>query len=233
VSPTRANRVSPPTVTQYVIETVRADILSGRYPMNSRLDQQAIAAELGVSIIPVRECLRQLEAEGLVQISPRRGVFVVELSIDEFREIYSIREVLEELAIQKALPHMTPTYLEHVSQINARFIQAIQDRACATALEINQEFHLALYEPAQQPLLIDLISSLSTRSMRYRQIYVNLPNRAQQAIVDHETILAACRNRDVVAAGQAVRSHLRRTLEGVLATLKVSPESDHHPSDCS
>jgi DNA-binding GntR family transcriptional regulator len=233
VSSTRANRVSPPTVTQYVIETVRADILSGRYPMNSRLDQQAIAAELGVSIIPVRECLRQLEAEGLVQISPRRGVFVVELSIDEFREIYSIREVLEELAIQKALPHMTPTYLEHVSQINARFIQAIQDRACATALEINQEFHLALYEPAQQPLLIDLISSLSTRSMRYRQIYVNLPNRAQQAIVDHETILAACRNRDVVAAGQAVRSHLRRTLEGVLATLKVSPESDHHPSDCS
>ncbi|MBO9384701.1 MAG: GntR family transcriptional regulator [Roseiflexus sp.] len=171
--------------------------------------------------------------QGLVQISPRRGVFVVELSIDEFREIYSIREVLEELAIQKALPHMTPTYLEHVSQINARFIQAIQDRACATALEINQEFHLALYEPAQQPLLIDLISSLSTRSMRYRQIYVNLPNRAQQAIVDHETILAACRNRDVVAAGQAVRSHLRRTLEGVLATLKVSPEPDYHPSDCS
>jgi DNA-binding GntR family transcriptional regulator len=211
VSPTRANRVSPPTVTQYVLETVRADILSGRYPMNSRLDQQAIAAELGVSIIPVRECLRQLEAEGLVQISPRRGVFVVELSIDEFREIYSIRQVLEELAIQQALPHMTPAHLEYVSQINARFIQAIQDRAFATALEINQEFHLALYEPAQQPLLIDLISSLSTRSMRYRQIYVNLPNRAQQAIVDHETILAACRNRDVVAAGQAVRSHLRRT----------------------
>ncbi|WP_083763274.1 GntR family transcriptional regulator [Roseiflexus sp. RS-1] len=61
MSSTRANRVSPPTVTQYVIETVRADILSGRYPMNSRLDQQAIAAELGVSIIPVRECLRQLK----------------------------------------------------------------------------------------------------------------------------------------------------------------------------
>ncbi|NWG21129.1 MAG: GntR family transcriptional regulator [Chloroflexi bacterium] len=233
MSPTRANRVSPPTVTQYVLETVRADILSGRYPMNSRLDQQAIAAELGVSIIPVRECLRQLEAEGLVQISPRRGVFVVELSIDEFREIYSIREVLEALAIQKALPHMTPAHLDDVGQINARFIQAIQDRAFATALEINQEFHLALYEPAQQPLLIDLISSLSTRSMRYRQIYVNLPNRAQHAIVDHETILTACRNRDVVAADQAVRSHLRRTLEGVLATLKVSPESDHHPSDGS
>lgn len=231
--PTRASRVSPPTVAQYVLETVRADILSGRYPMNSRLDQQAIAAELGVSIIPVRECLRQLEAEGLVQISPRRGAFVVELSIDEFREIYSIREVLEELAIQKALPHMTPAHLEHVSRINARFIQAIQDGACATALEINQEFHLALYEPAQQPLLLDMISSLSTRSMRYRQIYVNLPNRAQQAIVDHETILAACRNRDVVAACQAVRSHLRRTLEGVLATLKVSPESEHHPADHS
>jgi DNA-binding GntR family transcriptional regulator len=233
VSPTRANRISPPTVTQYVLETVSADILSGWYPMNSRLDQQAIATEPGVSIIPVRECLRQLEAEGLVQISPRRGVFVVELSIDEFREIYSIREVLEELAIQQALPYMTPAHLEYVSQINARFIQAIQDRACATALEINQEFHLALYEPAQQPLLIDLISSLSTRSMRYRQIYVNLPNRAQQAIVDHETILAACRNRDVVAAGQAVRSNLRRTLEGVLATLKASPEPDHHPSDHS
>jgi len=61
MSSTRANRVSPPTVTQYVLETVRADILSGRYPMNSRLDQQAIAAELGVSIIPVRECLRQLK----------------------------------------------------------------------------------------------------------------------------------------------------------------------------
>ncbi len=75
-------------------------------------------------------------------------------------------------------------------------------------------------------MLLDLISSLSTRSMRYRQIYVNLPNRAQQAIVDHEAILDACRSGDPIAAGQAVRSHLRRTLEGVLATLKVAPESD-------
>lgn len=226
MSSIRANRVSPPTVVQYVLETVRADILNGRYPMNSRLDQQAIAAELGVSIIPVRECLRQLEAEGLVQISPRRGAFVVELSVDEFREIYSIREVLEELAIHKALPHFTAAHLDHVNQINARFVQAINERAYSTALEINQEFHLALYEPAQQPLLLDLISSLSTRSMRCRQIYVNLPNRAQQAIVDHETILDACRSGDPVAAGQAVRSHLRRTLEGVLATLRVAPESD-------
>ncbi|MFQ3630444.1 GntR family transcriptional regulator [Roseiflexus sp.] len=226
MSPVRSNRISPPTVMQYVLETVRADILSGRYPMSSKLDQQAIAAELGVSIIPVRECLRQLEAEGLVQISPRRGAFVVELSVDEFREIYGIREVLEELAIHKALPHYTPAHLDHVSQINARFIEAINDRAYATALEINQEFHLTLYEPARQPLLLDLISSLSTRSMRYRQIYVNLPNHAQQAIIDHEAILDACRSGDSIAAGQAVRSHLRRTLEGVLATLKVAPESD-------
>jgi DNA-binding GntR family transcriptional regulator len=69
-------------ISSYVLKTIRDGILSGRYPLGSRLDQQALAEELGVSVIPVREGLRQLEAEGLVQIYPRRGVYVAEPSVD-------------------------------------------------------------------------------------------------------------------------------------------------------
>lgn len=83
----------PTTLASYVFNTIREEILSGHYLPGLRIDQKLLAEELGVSLIPVRESLRQLEAEGLVRSYPHRGVFVAERSADEVIEIGRIREV--------------------------------------------------------------------------------------------------------------------------------------------
>ena len=87
-------KAAPPTLAGYVVSAIREGILNGRYPVGGRLDQKSLADELGVSIIPVREGLRQLEAEALVTMLPHRGAFVASFSIDRLLEIYRIRAVL-------------------------------------------------------------------------------------------------------------------------------------------
>jgi len=86
----REQNSGPITVTAYVVDTLRKGILAGDYQIGEKLDQKLLAEKLGVSIIPVREGLRQLEAEGLIRLVPRRGAFVAELSIAELKEIYLI-----------------------------------------------------------------------------------------------------------------------------------------------
>ena len=117
---TEGRTKAPPTTTSYVMEAIREGILGGRYPLGSRLDQKAIAAELGVSLVPVREGLRLLEAEGFVNIYPRRGVFVIDASVDGLQELYRIREVLEELATQLAVPNLTDPTLDRLGDIDRR-----------------------------------------------------------------------------------------------------------------
>lgn len=211
---------APPTVADYVLNSLRDGILAGRYPLGARLDQQTLADELGVSVIPVRESLRQLEAEGLVRIYPRRGAFVAELSIDELKEIYLIRETLEELAIQLAVPNLSPQTLEQLGDIIEQMEQATSAQDFARLLDLNRSFHFAIYEASRRPLLLHMITGLWDRSSLYRRLYTYLPERAPQALAEHKEIYAACRAGDAAAAGRAVRNNVRQTTEGILTKIR-------------
>ena len=210
---------SPPTTTSYVMDAIRDGILEGRYPLGSRLDQQAIADELGVSLVPVREGLRLLEAEGFVNIYPRRGVFVIDASIDSLQELYRIREVLEELATQLAVPKLTDETLQQLNDITDQMEHATQSRDFAQLLELNYTFHFTIYEVANQPLLLEMLSSLWNRSSIYRRLYTYLPERTPQSLIEHKEIYAACKSGNATVAGQAVRNNVQQTVKGIVAKL--------------
>jgi DNA-binding GntR family transcriptional regulator len=201
------------------MEAIREGILGGRYPLGSRLDQKAIAAELGVSLVPVREGLRLLEAEGFVNIYPRRGVFVIDASVDGLQELYRIREVLEELATQLAVPNLTDPTLDRLGDILERMEQATDSLDFARLFELNYTFHFAIYEAANQPLLLDMLSSLWNRSSIYRRLYTYLPERAGQTLIEHQHIYETCKAGDPIGAGQAVRHNVQQTVKGILAKL--------------
>jgi DNA-binding GntR family transcriptional regulator len=201
------------------MDAIREGILAGRYPLGARLDQKAIADEFGVSIVPVREGLRLLEAEGFVKIFPRRGVFVIDASIDGLQELYRIREVLEELATQLAVPNFSAETLQQLGDIIALMEQATDNRDFARLFELNYTFHFTIYAAANQPLLLEILASLWNRSSIYRRLYTYLPERAPQALVEHKQIYAACMAGDVAAAGQAVRYNVYQTVKGILAKL--------------
>jgi DNA-binding GntR family transcriptional regulator len=212
---TREN--GPITVTDYVVNSIRERILAGYYAAGARLDQQTLIEDLGASLIPVRESLRQLEVEGLVQIHPHRGAFVAELSIAKLKEIYLIREVLEETAAQLAVPNLSVQQLDDLAALIEKMERATGANDYAQLFDLNRAFHFTLYETSGNSLLIQMISGLWDRSRRYRQLYTHLPKRASQALVEHKEIYNACIAGDNILAGKAVRNNVRQTTVGILA----------------
>jgi len=212
---TREN--GPITVTEFVVNSIRERILAGYYVAGARLDQQTLIGDLGVSLIPVRESLRQLEAEGFVQIHPHRGAFVAELSITDLKEIYLVREVLEETATQMAVPNLSVQKLDDLAALIEKMERATDANDYAQLFNLNREFHFTIYEASDNSLLIQMIGGLWDRSRRYRQLYTHLPKRASQALVEHKEIYLACKVGNYVSAGTAVRNNVRQTTVGILA----------------
>jgi DNA-binding GntR family transcriptional regulator len=212
---TREN--GPITVTDYVVNSIRERILAGYYAAGARLDQQTLIEDLGASLIPVRESLRQLEGEGLVQIHPHRGAFVADLSITELKEIYLVREVLEETAAQLAVPNLSTQQLDDLAALIEKMEHATAANDYAQLFDLNRAFHFTLYETSSNSLLIQMITGLWDRSRRYRQLYTYLPERTSQALVEHKDIYSACMAGDADKAGTAVRNNVRQTTIGILA----------------
>jgi len=214
----------PITVTDYVVNSIRERILAGYYPAGARLDQQTLIEDLGVSLIPVRESLRQLEVEGLVQIHPHRGAFVAKLSITDLKEIYLVREVLEETAAQLAVPRLTAQSVADLAALIEKMERATQANDYAQLFDLNRVFHFTIYETSDNSLLIQMIGGLWDRSRRYRQLYTHLPRRASQALVEHKDIYAACLAGDKLSAGSAVRNNVRQTTVGILEKFYAETE---------
>ena len=219
---TREN--GPVTVTDYVVNSIRERILAGKYPAGMRLDQQTLIGDLGASLIPVRESLRQLEVEGLIQIHPHRGAFVAELSTSELQEIYLVREVLEETASQLAVLNLTAQMLEDLGRLIEKMEGATKASDYAQLFDLNRAFHFAIYSASKNMLLIQMISGLWDRSRRYRQLYTHLPKRAFQALLEHKEIYAACQAGDGARVGAAVRKNVRQTTIGILDQLQTTTE---------
>ena len=213
---------SPPTVSSYVLNAIRDSILEGRYPLGSRLDQQALAEELGVSVIPIREALRKLEAKGLVRIYPRRGVFVAEPSVDDLEEIYRIREVLEELATQVAVPSLSSQALKQLSDIIEQMERAAADDDLVALLELDRAFRFTIYDASPQPILLGVLSSLWDRASLYQRLYGRSSERVRQTLARYIEIHAACEAGEAEAAGQAVREHIRQMAQEILEQLRAN-----------
>jgi DNA-binding GntR family transcriptional regulator len=203
------------TVAEQVLDHIREAILSGRLAAGTRIDQHAIAGELGISIIPVRESLRQLEAEGLIEKRPYRGAFVAELSMTELMDIYVTRESLEELATRLAVERMTPETLESLDKLIEEMSQATKGGDRAALFDLNASFHFTLYTASRNAILCQIIESLWDRSTVYRRRFTFMPERAGQALAEHREILAACRRGDAATAGAAVRANVAQTTKAI------------------
>ena len=212
-------RPVPATRSEAVASALRDLIRRGEYAPGTRLMQAAIAERFGVSTTPVREAFASLAREGLVRQDPHRGVVVFQPSLEELRENYEIRVVLEGLAAELAAPRMTDEALAD--------LEAIQDRFSRVGLPgglpweqgpvLNQQFHARMYAEAERPRLVEIIATLRQAATSYLGMTVSRPDMAyrQRAQAEHEAILAALRARDGRAAGRLMRAHLRHNEQHV------------------
>lgn len=195
------------TTQAMVTAGLRKAILEGVLEQNEPVRQQAIARQFGVSRIPVREALRELEGEGLVSVYPHRGAVVTGLSRGEAQEIIEIRIALETLSIVKALPNLTEQDFQRAqSAIDATEEEDLEDRWA----EINWQFHEALLTPANRPRLISLIKEQHNSFERYIRMHLALVDYAK-AQREHRTLLEACRKREPVLVKKLWTEHLENT----------------------
>ena len=213
---------APVIANESIADALRADILRGNLKSGQALKQDEIAAQFGVSKIPVREALVQLKAEGLVNFYPNRGAFVSELSAAEADEIYVMRIALETAVLARAIPSLTVAQLKRAEEI----LKAIdQEENIAKWGELNWEFHATLYAPAALPRLMDTIKALHTNIARYLVLYLAGMAYQKKSQKEHRAILAACRHGDIEKAVTVLESHLRGASEHLVAYLNKQESS--------
>lgn len=209
------------TLQQAVAEDLRDAILRGRLTGGARLTQTDIATGYGVSPIPVREALRQLESEGLVKSAPHRGAVVASLSQEELRDLYDIRIALESLATRLAIPRAESGDFAKLESLYSRMNS---ERDPSRWLDLNFEFHRTLYAPCYRPHLSSLIDTLRRNTERYLRVGAKSADRLRAAQVEHRRILQAYREKDESAATSALQEHLQNTLKTLLGLLEGGVE---------
>ncbi|WP_047865229.1 GntR family transcriptional regulator [Rubrobacter aplysinae] len=217
------------TTQDMVSEGLREAILGGTLAGGEALRQEELGERFGVSRIPVREALRQLEGEGLVEFHPHRSAVVTSLSYLEVEEISEIRVSLETLALRRALPMMSRESLDRAGEV-LNLIDAEEDLRKSWG-ELNWRFHEALFAPAERPRLISLIKSQHTAFERYIRFHLALADYDKPQH-EHRELLELCRRGESGAAEALLARHIQDIsglLQEHLDRLPVNEANQGHP----
>jgi len=185
------------------LSQLRSRILTGSLPAGSKLHQEEIATQLGMSRIPVRDAIRTLASEGLVRLEPRRTAIVTPVSLDDVAELYELRGAVEPLASGLAVPNMTAGDLLRMRGLLRTMIESEDPLEW---LEANDEFHACLFENSGRPRMIALLRQAREQTRRYTGI--RMAEGRADLDAEHRLILVAAERRDMQAVEALVRAHL-------------------------
>ncbi len=206
---------------QNAYERLFEEIRSGLLRPGARLTETEIADRMDISRTPVREAIRRLEADGLVDHQPRTGAVVRSLDYPEIMELYEMRTVLEGTAARLAARAASPVELEELQLMNEEMAAAAGDSVAMVRL--NRLFHTRLLDAARNRFLLKSMASVETTLLILGPSSMESPERAQQALEEHQRLLAALIARDGAAAETAMRDHLE---QAQLARLRILRQSD-------
>lgn len=203
----------PSTKTEFVYRTIRKDILDGNLQPGQRLRLSEIAGRYEISEMPVREALRKLQHDGLVEFEDHRGATVSDLGLERIVEIIAVRTHLEVYAMCEAMPRHTP---ESLRQLDALLARMKKTRNPGQYSELNRRFHKLMSEPCPNAFLKAEIETLWNKVWRTRSesIFQLLPSRLDEATREHERMVEAMRRQSVDEVHRTAMSHRLRTLEG-------------------
>ncbi|MEB2401107.1 MAG: GntR family transcriptional regulator [Alcaligenaceae bacterium] len=202
------------TATDRVYLELRKRILDGALAEGSPIRQDDIAAELGVSKIPVREALMRLQSEGLVSFTPNAGATVTVLTVADYVEMLDMRIAIECRALELAVPNMAASDIAHARALLDAYHAAITEEGWS---ELNARFHECLYAPANRPRLVALIKSVQDQMGKIMRQRVSAVAGHERSHRDHVKILDACERGDVDEAVALLRRHIEHTQREVQA----------------
>jgi DNA-binding GntR family transcriptional regulator len=214
------------TVVSATLQALRERILRGELVEGEQLRQEALAEELGVSRIPLREALRQLQSEGLVTFYPHRGAVVSTLSPEEISEAFELRAVLEPDLLRRAIPNLTEADFARARGVLAAYEADLQSGDVSTWGELNWQFHSIILAPANRPLSLGIVQNLNYHSNRYVRLQIMLTHGETRAAQEHQLILAYCEKRETDAACSLLIEHILHAGRALVDYLRNHRRSD-------
>ena len=206
----------------WVFQVIRTAIIRGVLPGGMPLRQDEISTTLNVSHIPVREALRQLEAQGLVRIYPNRGAVVTKLSASELANVMDTRIMLETGTLGAAIPLMTD---ETICKARQYLDEFNEEQNMEYLDSINLKLHFALYEPSGNKVAIGLIDQFHANVDRYlHPFYTKADMLRVKNIAEHRALIDACEAKDTVLAKAILRTHLESTKQALLRSPLLAEE---------
>lgn len=199
----------------YIADALRNAINSGQIPDGAELNQVELAARFGVSRVPVREALRQLQAEGLIESRAHRLSLVRGTDPARLVEVFSLRALLEGWLVEQAVPNIDADIIAAARAVNERLRNETDHPSW---LELNKEFHQLLLKPSGAVAAFEMLDPLRMRSERYTRLWSrgNGVHRPLQTYTEHDEILRLIEAGDAAGARAASEEHVRHTCDAVL-----------------
>lgn len=209
---------------QEVVPRLRNMIFEGELAPGERVPERILCERFAISRTPLREALMVLAAEGLIDLSPHRGATVSKLSPESLEHLFPVMEALEGVAGELACRHMTDQDLEEIRSLHERMVAHYRSGDRVEYFQLNQRIHHKIVEAARNPILMDVYTGLSGRIRRARYLANLDGERWQQAIAEHEEILATLAARDGKRLSRLLADHLQHKYD-VLKTVLLKEHS--------
>jgi DNA-binding GntR family transcriptional regulator len=206
----------PSNLTALAYTSIKEYILDGRLDEESRLTEDFLSNQLGISKSPIREALNRLETEGLIRIEPRKGAYLRRLSVDEINELYDFREALEVHVVRTA--KLTPALLTELRQSLKRQRTLLKANDKAHYIREDALFHAKLAQSTRNSYLCSVLENIQNQIWLSRRTSYDLSSSS--APDHHDAILKALENSDSDKAEQAMRAHIRNVRERLVQSLE-------------
>jgi len=209
-------KIGRQSLTDQIVTELRRQIIGGELPEGAPLRQERLAAELGVSRVPLREAIRQLEAEGLLASQLHKGTVVSSLSLQEIQELFDIRIRLETWLFELAIPNLTEA---DFGQAEAITDEAMTSGNVGNWGELNWRFHATLLRPSRNGTALRLLKTVHDNANRYVNLQIVAANDVDRELSDHRTLLAYARLKDTRRGVDMLRGHIQRVSSSLIAFL--------------
>ncbi len=213
------------TLNEHVYRQIREAVTTGEIPTRTRLDEQSLATEMGVSRTPIREAIGKLTKEGLVEYRPYQGNFVRGFSARQVNDLYEVRKTLEALAVRLAVPRLTPDDLTALGTILDDVRAALDAGDMVTYAEADRRFHGAVAAASGNEMLVESLDRLGLQIQLVRTVANHDPATVVRTAHQRPEILAALQARDTERAVRLMEEHIEGVRRAVVAQLEAEAEN--------
>ncbi|MDD3393654.1 MAG: GntR family transcriptional regulator [Anaerotignum sp.] len=203
-----------------VFNTLRDAILTGKLVPGERLMENQLADKLGVSRTPVREALRMLALENLVELVPRKGAQVLDMSEKDIINILEVRGALESLATSIACVKMEKEDLLEIKKVEVEFERAIAENDLERIIQLDEDFHDLILKSTDNDKLTQIYQNLRTQLYRYRMAHLKADSAIPAVVAHHRGILRAIENHDADEGATVAHGHIKYHTEFILRSIR-------------